>query len=86
MLNQSHSLFGHRPLDTEAGSLSPDTLFTIVMAACLSVDAGLVMLLIRICDYLHVPWVPVIVVAAFGAVLLALSVGSTLRGSAQRPS
>jgi hypothetical protein len=63
--------------------MSPDAFFTIVMAACLCVDAGLVMMLVRICDYLHIPWVPVIVVAAFGVVLLALRVGATLRAASQ---
>jgi len=82
MPNRSETLFVPRSADIEAGSMSPDTFFTIIMAACLCVDAGLVMILIRICDYLHVPWVPVIVVAAFGIVLLALRVGSTLRAAA----
>ena len=82
MPTRSESLFVPQA-GIEAGSMSPDTLFTIVMAACLCVDAGLVMMLIRICDYLHIPWVPVIVVAAFGVVLLAMRVGSTLGAAAR---
>jgi hypothetical protein len=81
MSNRSESFFVPPSAGIDAGSMSPDAFFTIVMAACLCVDAGLVMILVRICDYLHIPWVPVIVVAAFGVVLLALRVGSALRAS-----
>ena len=83
MLQQSEPLFMPRPAGIPAGSMSPDRIFTLVMAACLFVDAGLVSVLIKICNALGVPWVPVIVVAAFGIVLLALRVGSTLRAAAQ---
>jgi hypothetical protein len=82
MLEQPQPLFMPQPAGIGRGSLSPDTFFTIIMTACLFVDTGLVMLLIKICDYLQVPWVPVIVVAAFGVVLLALRVGSYLRAAA----
>ena len=84
MLERSEALFITPPSGFGAGSMSPDMLFTLVMAACLSVDVGLVSVLIRICNALGVPWVPVIVVAAsIGVVLRALRVGSTLRASAQ---
>ena len=83
MLQQSEPLFMPRPAGIPAGSMSPDMFFTIVMAACLFVDAGLVSILIRICNSFGVPWVPVIVVAAFGMILLALRVGVTLRAAAQ---
>ena len=83
MLERSEALFITPPSGFGAGSMSPDMIFTLVMAACLFVDVGLVSVLIKICNALGVPWVPVIVVAAFGVVLLALRVGSTLRASAQ---
>jgi hypothetical protein len=83
MLERSEALFITPPSGFGAGSMSPDMIFTLVMAACLFVDVGLVSVLIKICNTLGVPWVPVIVVAAFGVVLLALRVGSTLRASAQ---
>jgi hypothetical protein len=83
MLQQSEPLFISQPAGIPAGSMSPDMCFTIVMAACLFVDAGLVSILIRICNSFGVPWVPVIVVATFGTILLALRVGATLRAAAQ---
>ncbi len=84
MLEQSsESLFMAPPSRFGAGSMSPDMFFTIVMTACLFVDTGLVLLLINVCNSLGVPWVPVIVVAAFGIVLLALRVGATLRAATQ---
>ena len=49
MLQQSEPLFMPRPAGIPAGSMSPDMFFTIMMAACLFVDAGLVSILIRIC-------------------------------------
>ncbi len=83
MLQQSEPLFISRPAGIPAGSMSPDTFFTIVMTACLFVDTGLVLLLINVCNSLGVPWVPIIVVAAFGAVMLALRVGAMLRTATQ---
>ena len=83
MLERSEALFITPPSGFGAGSMSPDMIFTLVMAACLFVDVGLVSVLIKICNALGVPSVPVIVVAAFGVVLLALRVGSTLRAAAQ---
>ena len=83
MLQQSEPLFMPRPAGIPAAPMSPDMFFTIVMAACLFVDAVLVSVLIRICNSFGVPWVPVIVVAAFGMILLALRVGATLRAAAQ---
>ncbi len=84
MLKQpSESLFMTSSSGFGAGWMSPDMFFTIVMTACLFLDTGLVLLLINVCNSLGVPWVPVIVVAAFGVVLLALRVGATLRAATQ---
>ena len=68
--------------DGDAGCISADAVFALVIAACLIVDAGLARLLIEMCDRFVLPLFPFVIAALIAAIVVALSVGSTLRAAA----
>ena len=68
--------------DGDAGCMSADAVFTLVIAAGLIVDAALVRLLISICDHFMLPLFPLVVAGLFAAIVVPLSVGPGLRAVA----
>jgi hypothetical protein len=68
--------------DDEAGCISADAIFTLVIAACLIVDAGLVRLLIEICDRFTLPLFPFVIAGLFAVIVVPFSVGPSLRAAA----
>lgn len=68
--------------DGDDDCMSADAVFTLVMAACLIVDAALVRLVIEICDRFMLPLFPFVVAGLFAAIVVPFSIGSSLRGIA----
>jgi len=68
--------------DGDAGCTGADAVFALVVAACLIVDAGLARLLIEICDRFMLPLFPFVIAALIAAIVVPLSVASTLRAAA----
>jgi uncharacterized membrane protein len=69
-------------LNDDDGCISADAVFTLVIAACLIVDAGLVRLLIEICDRFMLPLFPFVIAGLFAAMVVPLSIGPNLRAAA----
>jgi predicted RND superfamily exporter protein len=65
-----------------AGCISADAVFTLVMAACLIVDACLVRLLVEICDRFVLPLLPFVIAGLFAVIVVAFSIGPRLRAVA----
>ena len=68
--------------DGDAGCISADAVFGLVIAVCLIVDVGLARLLIEICDRFTLPLFPFVAAALIAAIVVPLSVASTLRAAA----
>ena len=66
----------------DADAMSVDAIFTLVMAACLIVDAALIRLLVAICDHFMLPLLPFVIAGLIAAIAVPFSVGPTLRSAA----
>ena len=66
----------------DASCMSADLVFTLVVAACLIVDAALVRLLIEICNRFMLPLFPFAVAGLVAVIVVPLSIGPCLRAVA----
>lgn len=69
--------------NSDAGFMTPDVVFTLIISSCLIVDVALVRLLSAACDQFSLPLLPFVIVGLFGMFMLATRIGSTLRASTE---
>jgi len=63
----------------DGSCMSADGAFSLIMAACLIVDAALVRLVIAICDRFMLPLFPFVIAGLFAVIVVPFSIGSRLR-------